>query len=58
MVLVPELGQDTTTSMDERTRALWMVIRQALLLAVDGIERFLEMDSRTADLRKEQKGQP
>jgi hypothetical protein len=43
---------------DERTRALWMVIRQALLLAVDGIERYLDMEPRTADLRKGQKGQP
>ena len=43
---------------DERTRRLWMTIRQAFLLIVDGIERYLELVPRTADLRKEQKEQP
>jgi len=33
--------------------ALWLTVRQALLLIVDGIERFLDIEPRTAELRKE-----
>lgn len=46
------------TVIDAKTRALWMTIRQALLLLVDGIERFLDVQPRTAELRKDRKGQP
>lgn len=33
-------------------REFWLTIRQGLLLVVDAIERKLEMNLRTADLRK------
>lgn len=36
-------------------REFWMLIRQALLLAVDAIERMLNMYPRTADLRRDTK---
>ena len=36
-------------------RALWVTIRQALLLLVDGIERFLDIRPRTAELRRAEK---
>jgi hypothetical protein len=35
-----------------RERAVWIAVRQGLLLIVDAIERYLEMEKRTADLRK------
>ena len=41
----------------ERDREFWMLIRQALLLAVDAIERLLVVEPRTAALRKEKKQQ-
>ena len=43
------------------TRADWLMIRQALLMVVDVLERALDMHPRTAQLRKELKklrGQP
>lgn len=33
-------------------RMLWLGLRQALLSAVDVIERYLQMDKKTAELRK------
>lgn len=39
----------------ERERVLWAVIRQALLLAVDGIERWLGIAPRTAELRTDKR---
>jgi hypothetical protein len=33
-------------------REFWMLIRQALLMALDAIERMLEIQPRTAELRK------
>jgi hypothetical protein len=39
--------------MTMRERELWMGIRQALLMAVDAIERWLEITPRTAELRRE-----
>jgi len=35
-----------------RERAVWVAVRQGLLLIVDAIERYLEYEKRTADLRK------
>lgn len=40
------------------TAELWIAIRQALLMIVDAIERELSMAPRTAELRKQAKGQP
>jgi len=45
------------TEMTDRERELWLMLRQALLLMVDAIERFLELAPRTSELRKERKGQ-
>jgi hypothetical protein len=39
--------------MTMRERELWMGIRQALLMAVDAIERWLGVTPRTAELRRE-----
>jgi hypothetical protein len=36
-----------------KDQALWMGIRQALLMAIDAIERFLDISPRTAELRKQ-----
>lgn len=36
-------------------REMLLTFRQALLLMVDGIERFLEINPRTSELRKEAK---
>ena len=33
-------------------REFWMLIRQALLMALDAIERMLAIEPRTAELRK------
>ena len=44
--------------MVEREREFWMLIRQALLLVVDAIERLLDVPQRTADLRREHKRPP
>lgn len=38
--------------MDAQTRALWLCVRQALLMLVDGIERFLDITPRTAEARQ------
>lgn len=38
------------------SRALWLAVRQALLMIVDAIERVLGIAPRTAELRKRQKG--
>jgi len=35
-----------------KENALWMGLRQALLMAIDAIERYLGIDPRTAELRK------
>lgn len=40
------------------TRRLWLAIRQALLMVVDAIERELDIEPRTAELRRTMKGQP
>jgi hypothetical protein len=40
----------TTLPMDNRE--FWTVMRQALLLMIDAIERMLEIEPRTAELRK------
>ena len=40
---------------DNSDRAFWMLVRQALLLQVDAIERRLEINPRTARLRKDYK---
>ena len=44
--------------MNERT--FWMQIRQALLMAVDAIERMVQppIEPRTSELRREAKRQP
>jgi hypothetical protein len=39
-------------------RTFWLQIRQALLMAVDAIERALGLEPRTSELRKEAKRQP
>ncbi len=36
--------------------ALWMGIRQALLMLVDAIERYVGISPRTAELRQKQTG--
>jgi len=38
--------------MSDATKDLWLSIRQGLLMIVDGIERYLCMEPKTADLRK------
>jgi hypothetical protein len=35
--------------MDDKQRALWLGVRQALLMFVDAIERFLDISPRTAE---------
>ena len=40
---------------EQRARDLWLTIRQALLLLVDGIERFLDIEPRTSELRRARK---
>lgn len=40
-----------------REREFWILIRQAILLMVDAIERRLDIHPRTAELRKEARGQ-
>ena len=42
---------------DDKTRTLWLVIRQALLLAVDGIERYLGLSPRTSELKAQNRKQ-
>jgi len=37
------------------TREFWLAIRQALLMIVDALERELQLEPRTAELRKERK---
>ena len=36
-------------------RAFWMQVRQALLMMVDAIERMMDVQPRTSELRKERK---
>jgi hypothetical protein len=36
-------------------RDFWIMVRQALLLVIDAIERKLEMSERTSDLRKRER---
>ena len=38
--------------MDARDRAFWMTFREALLLILDGLERRLDLQPRTSELRK------
>ena len=38
-----------------KDREFWMLMRQALLLMVDAIERMLNVIPRTADLRKSER---
>jgi len=40
---------------DDRTRSLWIGIRQALLLLLDAVERYLDLCPRTSELRKQAK---
>jgi len=40
------------------SRDLWLAIRQALLMVVDAIERELDLNPRTAQLRRETKHNP
>lgn len=44
-----------TPTLDSRTHALWSGVRQALLMLVDTIERYLDVSPRTAELRKEKR---
>lgn len=39
----------------ERERVLWMALRDVLLLAVEAIERFLDIAPRTAEIRAKYK---
>jgi hypothetical protein len=39
----------------ERERVLWLAVRQALLMAVDAIERYLGMARRTAEVKADQR---
>jgi hypothetical protein len=39
----------------DRLRPLMLAIRQALLMIVDAIEIYLEMETRTAELRRERR---
>jgi len=55
-VVLPAM-QGAEAEMTDRERELWLMLRQALLLMVDAIERFLELAPRTSELRKERKGQ-
>ena len=41
--------------MEKKEKHFWLAIRQALLMAVDAIERLLEMHPRTSQLRDELK---
>lgn len=43
------------TEIEPRQRALFDGLRQALLMAVDAIERYLGTEPRTAELRKERR---
>ena len=36
-------------------RAFWMQVRQALLMMVDAIERMVDVQPRTSELRRERK---
>jgi hypothetical protein len=54
--VVLQTMQGTEAIMDEtKERKLWLMIRQALLLMVDAIERFLDIRERTAELREEKR---
>ena len=44
-----------TTDIEPHTRLLWEGIRQALLMMVDAIERYLGINPRTAELRREKR---
>ena len=39
-------------------REFWMMIRQALLMALDTMERMLNIEPRTAELRKAKRAKP
>ena len=39
--------------MDDELRALWLSVRQALLMFVDAIERYLHICPRTAEIKRE-----
>ena len=41
---------------DVRNRELALAVRQALLMLVDALERWLGMEPRTAELRKGRRG--
>ena len=41
-----------------KNRELALAVRQALLMLVDALERLLNMEPRTAELRKAKRGQP
>lgn len=38
--------------MTENDRAFWGAMRQALLMALDALERYMGIEPRTAELRK------
>jgi len=50
----PEFQETTATvgKVEEKNGQLMLTVRQALLMMVDGIERWLEISPRTAELRK------
>lgn len=59
---VPDVRPVTDAAIEQRTRALpeherefWRQQRQALLMQIDAIERLLELNPRTAELRKERR---
>jgi hypothetical protein len=50
--LMSHQSRDRAPAIEPRTRALWEGLRQGMLMMVDGIERFLGIEPRTAELRK------
>jgi hypothetical protein len=40
-------------TMDGEQRAFWVTVRQAVLLVLDALERRLEIQPRTSDLRRQ-----
>jgi len=39
-------------------RTFWLAVRQAILMLLDALERWLKIEPRTAELRKQKKKRP
>jgi hypothetical protein len=48
----------SSRGLDVTDREFWLAVRQAALMFIDALERWLGIAPRTAELRKERRGQP